>query len=893
MFCLLLSYPLSTYYTEVNPPIIAPFFLFHDCHTKKEGFIILVGINPIIMALSTLKKKPELGQYLCNLNASYRLIICQELDVSEGWDKLLCLLPTGTLDHHEIHIVKSAPSPSEKLIFHVLGNERGWSLRHLVKYLELIEHETLLAHFKSYEAPVIRLQPLPYIVAKAGSVVKIETFASGFPRVRYDWFFQNVVTKVYKQLNFKNPNLIINNPTVDKTGLYICRVYNLNDDTLAVVWTNDCFVKILPQPENVLPFVASSAIAYETESAVVLSGSHGVDANNPLPTVIAHPQSINVKIGEQVILQFVVKNADKFAWFKNGKELNNVNTPNFEISCVEPEDEGFYFCIASNNFGTIKSKQAELGIKSDANLNLDKPHILHGPVVESSVHIGEVAVFNVVAQGLKPLTYNWFKDGKYIESSRDSELHVNILNKSWGGKYCCTVTDRNGQQTLSPSAELRVFSKRTKPYVASDKIFVAVGCSTYHCMQPLSAPKFDLCTLKKKFEEMNFKTIVLHDLDLKACLRLVDKVKELIDKNVYVVAYFAGHGFKRDGQQYFLPVDCPINYKVSDCLCIEYVLRVWQERVPALIAVFADFCRDENPNQDRSEMEKFIVPVHGNQIILYATCKIAYEIPTTSFFVSLLELELTHDKPLINLCNEVICKMPKHKENFYQEMYPNLLSNLNELRSLHDPIENGTGISYELYQKITNRPESLLLSIEYGHERIRGQVKFSWDVICDNVLCVMAEIVEFYVNDVEKSAIVCVVQTETCLVATSSWWSKVENKVEGMPGIENSYYHPENCNKTLTFLTEIEKIDGSLSLKLVIKYEDRGNTMFIKTGPEPAIEFYDIMIMPWNLSQDIAISGRKGEPEESMEPPSSDYSGLPVTDTVGFAHSKTSYESRH
>ena len=74
-----------------------------------------------------------------------------------------------------------------------------------------------------------------------------------------------------------------------------------------------------------------------------------------VPTMITtHPHSVNVSIGESVILSCKATGSDpiRYQWSRvNGEISSNskgVNTSNLTISSVTEQDEDEYYCIASN-----------------------------------------------------------------------------------------------------------------------------------------------------------------------------------------------------------------------------------------------------------------------------------------------------------------------------------------------------------------------------------------------------------------------------------------------------------------------------------------------------------------------------------------------------------------
>lgn len=66
---------------------------------------------------------------------------------------------------------------------------------------------------------------------------------------------------------------------------------------------------------------------------------------------------------------------------------------------------------------------------------------------------------------------------------------------------------------------------------------------------------------------------------------------ELVDKNVYAVFYFCGHGFEENGLSYLMPTDAPNGHTSQHCVCAQHVLDNIQRKEPPFILMIMDICR--------------------------------------------------------------------------------------------------------------------------------------------------------------------------------------------------------------------------------------------------------------------------------------------------------------
>ena len=81
------------------------------------------------------------------------------------------------------------------------------------------------------------------------------------------------------------------------------------------------------------------------------------------------------------------------------------------------------------------------------------PHILSQPVSILKEGEGKDISLEVTAQGPKPLTYQWTRNGKKLQDddcyggSTTPSLLVTRAHTDLSGQYCCTVSNKGGSVT--------------------------------------------------------------------------------------------------------------------------------------------------------------------------------------------------------------------------------------------------------------------------------------------------------------------------------------------------------------------------------------------------------------------------------------------------------------
>lgn len=55
--------------------------------------------------------------------------------------------------------------------------------------------------------------------------------------------------------------------------------------------------------------------------------------------------------------------------------------------------------------------------------------------------------------------------------------------------------------------------------------------------------------------------------------------------------YYAGHGYENYGNSFMVPVDAPNPYHSANCLCVQSILKLMQEKETGLNVFLLDMCR--------------------------------------------------------------------------------------------------------------------------------------------------------------------------------------------------------------------------------------------------------------------------------------------------------------
>lgn len=55
--------------------------------------------------------------------------------------------------------------------------------------------------------------------------------------------------------------------------------------------------------------------------------------------------------------------------------------------------------------------------------------------------------------------------------------------------------------------------------------------------------------------------------------------------------YYAGHGYENYGNSFMVPIDAPNPYRSANCLCVQNILKLMQEKETGLNVFLLDMCR--------------------------------------------------------------------------------------------------------------------------------------------------------------------------------------------------------------------------------------------------------------------------------------------------------------
>ncbi|XP_052791695.1 mucosa-associated lymphoid tissue lymphoma translocation protein 1-like [Mya arenaria] len=342
------------------------------------------------------------------------------------------------------------------------------------------------------------------------------------------------------------------------------------------------------------------------------------------------------------------------------------------------------------------------------------------------LEFGDSTLFMVEARCSLPLRYQWIKDGKEIKGAIGFKYEIdNIQDASYKGVYQCEVKAMNmtvdgreiqSSRVLTNPALLDLHTQSANLYKPHDKVALLIGNSDYLSENSLKAPPNDIREMADSLVSINFKVVMLLNLTKPEFENAVIEFCKLIDKNVYVVFYFCGHGFEERGVSYLIPTDAPSMSSPGECVNTSLILHNFQKKNPALVFLVLDTCRISGKGKSSEPPRKLLTSAQNpNVCYCYATSLglSAFERNREQigllvcFLAPLLKRPIGIDNLVIEL-KEEFSRSPEYRD----KQIPEIRSNVCETRrSLTDKIiyleqKQADDTRKKLWSTYSNKPNN-------------------------------------------------------------------------------------------------------------------------------------------------------------------------------------------
>ena len=206
---------------------------------------------------------------------------------------------------------------------------------------------------------------------------------------------------------------------------------------------------------------AATSIDNDTVFAVAVSNASGTLLSNnaslwvlSAPAIRSQPAARTVTAGQTATFTVEATGTAplRYQWKKNGTDISGATSSTYTTPGASLGDSGAqYSVVVSNAVNTVTSNEARLTVS----LAAEKPTI-HSQPANQTVAAGQTATFWVTASGTAPFTYQWKKNGTYIEGVTTSSHTTDATVLGDSGAVFSVVVSNSAGTVASSSATLTV-----------------------------------------------------------------------------------------------------------------------------------------------------------------------------------------------------------------------------------------------------------------------------------------------------------------------------------------------------------------------------------------------------------------------------------------------------
>ncbi|XP_075945195.1 mucosa-associated lymphoid tissue lymphoma translocation protein 1 [Anarhichas minor] len=466
--------------------------------------------------------------------------------------------------------------------------------------------------------------------------------------------------------------------------------------------------------------------------------------------VVRHPVSVCIPANHKVTLSVRAEGTGilNYQWFTDEKEVSGGTEADLTIKAQKTQ---LYVCRVNDHFCNwvfsdwVKVKVLDIDKSGLPENWLGEPHIAVNPKPQT-VRQGTKLTLRCAAFGIPTPHYQWYRNGQPLQDKTSGMLQIDRATAEHKGSYLCSISNVLEETWAEPIDVDIVQTDQPPPAAptATDKVALLIGNLNYSNHPTLMAPIMDVHELANLLQQLGFRVVSLLDLTREEMLAAIDKFIQLLDRGVYGLFYYAGHGYERVGRNYLVAVDAPQPYRPENCVCVQRVMLSMQQRRTALSVILLDTCRKWY-NQDCIASGIMPLGPSGNTVYGYATCEDAeaYEVQdggkSTGIFTKYLNKHILKTEKVTHVLEKVsedLSRDPLVKGKQQVE----IKHTLKEPRSLADPVRT-TGHTRELHQReacwrqANELPPKKRLKFACGVE-----VEVSFSALFSNVLVAFATV---------------------------------------------------------------------------------------------------------------------------------------------------------
>ncbi|CAG13116.1 unnamed protein product [Tetraodon nigroviridis] len=329
-----------------------------------------------------------------------------------------------------------------------------------------------------------------------------------------------------------------------------------------------------------------------------------------------------------------------------------------------------------------------------------EPHIAVNPEPQT-VQPGANFTLRCAAFGIPTPHYQWYRNGQELADGTGDTLQIDGATEEHAGSYLCSISNVLEERwTEAVEVNIAQHELPSTSLAATDKVALLIGNLNYSNHPKLMAPIMDVHELSNHLQHLGFRVVSLLDLTRDEMLASIMHFINLLDKGVYGLFYYAGHGYEHAGRNYLVAVDAPQPYRPENCVCVQRVMLSMQKKHTALSVILLDTCRKWY-NQDCVPSCITALGPSGNTVYGYATCEDAeaFEVQdgrkSTGIFTKYLNMHILESEKVTHVLEKVSEDLGRDTLVTGKQVVE-IKHTLKEPRSLADPVRTA-GHTMELH----------------------------------------------------------------------------------------------------------------------------------------------------------------------------------------------------
>lgn len=206
------------------------------------------------------------------------------------------------------------------------------------------------------------------------------------------------------------------------------------------------------------------------------------DAGSGFPIISSQPVNQSVNAGENASFNSTVQSSSTpvYQWQKDSVNIDGANSLTLLITNAQASDVGMYRLVVSNASGDVVSESASLTLIDGP------PVILIQPANVSTIENSNV-IFDVQAESISPINYQWQKDGVDLVAQNSKTLSMDLVTQVNEGNYSVLLTNDVGSTesnvavltvALAPAPQISSQPKSVSTTAGFDVIFSIVATGT-------------------------------------------------------------------------------------------------------------------------------------------------------------------------------------------------------------------------------------------------------------------------------------------------------------------------------------------------------------------------------------------------------------------------------